>query len=129
MPKKLILLFSHKLTKIQIQDAKSSLKIIEFVSMPTDLQKQWSNIPTDIDSIIEYLSDIKLWLHDIADANDYVLIQGDFGATYYFVNWAFKNKLIPVYSTTKRIHREKEVSDGNIEIQKYFQHQMYRKYK
>ncbi len=128
MSKKLILLFSHKLTKAQIQDAKTNMNITEFVSMPKELQNQWSNIPADLDTISEYLADIRLWLHDLEATNDYMLIQGDFGATYYFVNWAFKNKLIPVYATTKRIHAEKELSDGSIEIQKSFQHQMFRKY-
>ena len=128
MQKKLILLFSHKLTNVQIQDAKNNRNITEYVSMPKDLQKQWSNIPPDLENITEYLTNIRLWLHDIAEVNDYILIQGDFGATYYFVNWAFQNKLIPIYSTTKRIHKEKEMSDGSIEIQKSFQHQMFRKY-
>lgn len=128
MKKKLILLFSHKLTKTQIQDAENNLNITEFVNMPKSLQKQWSNIPADLDNIIEYLTNIRLWLHDMIEVNDYILIQGDFGATYYFVNWAFQNKLIPIYSTTKRIHSEKEMSDGSIETQKSFQHQMFRNY-
>ena len=128
MTQKLILLFSHKLTKAQIQDAIKNMNITEFISMPEKLQNQWSNIPEDLDNITEYLTGIRLWLHDVAESNDYILIQGDFGATYYFVNWAFNNKLIPVYSTTKRTHTEKELNDGSVEIQKSFQHQMFRKY-
>jgi len=128
MKKKLILLFSHKLTKEQLHEAKDNWNISEFVNMPDDLQNQWSNVPPNLENIIAYLTNIRLWLHDIANPDDYILIQGDFGATYYFVNLAFKNKLTPVYSTTKRIHTEKEMSDGSIEIQKSFQHQMFRNY-
>jgi hypothetical protein len=96
--------------------------------MPSDLQQQWSNVPCELENITEYLTGIRLWLMDVANNNDYILIQGDFGATYYFVNWAFKNKLIPIYSTTKRIHQETTMSDGSVEIKKTFTHKLFRKY-
>lgn len=128
MKKKLILLFSHKLTKSQNDDAISSLGITEFVVMPNHLQQHWSNVPPELDNISVFLTDIRLWLIDVVDDNDYILIQGDFGATYFFVNWAYKNKLTPIYSTTKRIHEEELLSDGSIEIKKTFTHKLFRRY-
>ena len=128
MTKKLILLFSHRLTDSQKKDANTTLGVTEFISMPAELQQKWSNVPAEIESITDYLYDIRLWLMDVVSDNDYILIQGDFGATYYFVNWAFNNKLIPVYSTTKRIHQETILSDGSIEIRKTFEHKMFRQY-
>ena len=128
MTKKLILLFSHKLTKSQINDAEKSLGITEFVDMPDHLQQQWSNVPPELENISTFITDIRLWLMDVVDDNDYILIQGDFGATYFFVNWAYKNKIIPIYSTTKRIHEEELLSDGSIEIKKTFTHKLFRRY-
>lgn len=129
MTKKLILLFSHNLTNTQVEDAKTTLGISEFVSLPIELQKTWSNVPPELKDITSYFSGIRLWLMDVVNDNDYILIQGDFGATYYFVNWAFNNKLIPIYSTTRRIHQETTKTDGTIEIRKTFEHSIFRKYK
>ncbi len=128
MQKKMILLFSHKLTKPQIKEAKSILKIDEFVSLPYKYQKKWSNIPTHLDDISDYLQDITNWLNKIIKHQDYILIQGEFGAAHYMVNFAIKNKLTPVYSTTKRVHKEIQLSNGEVEIKKIFQHIMFRKY-
>jgi len=128
MNKKLILLFSHKLTEKQKQNAENKLGVSVFVSMPINLQQTWSNVPPDLEDISEYFAELRIWLIDIVDPGDYILIQGDFGATVMFVNWAFNNSLIPVYSTTKRIHQETTKTDGTIEIRKTFQHEKFRKY-
>ena len=129
MSKKLILLFSHNLTKFQKKEANNSLEITEFVSLPISLQNKWSNVPAESDDISNYLTDIRLWLMEVANKNDYILIQGDFGATYFLVNLAFQFKLIPVYSTTERIHEEVLKQDGTLEMKKIFKHVKYRKYK
>ena len=128
MAKKLILLFSHTLTKAQEEDAKNTLGVTEFVFLTSDLQQKWSNVPDDLESITNYLSPIVEWLNSIVNKNDFILIQGDFGATYYFVNWAFKNNAQPIYSTTKRVHIENKIGRNKIEIKKSFQHTIYRKY-
>lgn len=128
MSKKLILLFSHQLTDKQKQNAQIDLGVLEFVGLPNELQKKWSNVPPDSDSISDYFSDLKLWLLNIVKPDDYILIQGDFGATYMFVNWAFSNKVIPIYSTTKRIHTESSKADGTIDIRKTFEHKIFRVY-
>ena len=54
--KKMFLLFSHSLTPSQIEDAKSNLGIEKFVYLPEDLQLLWSDIPSDLESLKEYLS-------------------------------------------------------------------------
>jgi len=60
--------------------------------------------------------------------NDYVLIQGDFGACYIIVNFAFEIGLIPIYSTTRRAAVEKHENDGSVKLIHQFNHQMFRKY-
>ncbi len=128
MEKKLILLFSHNLTRIQIDDAKNQLGITKFLDLPSGLQKLWSNVPPEIETVDGYLNPIREWLETNANSGDYLLVQGDFGATCHFVQWAFANNIIPVYSTTKRIHTEQEHENGDIEIKKSFRHQMFRRY-
>ena len=124
---KMFLLFSHSLTDEQIKDGIENLKVTKFISLPENLQKIWSNIPPDIENISNYLSPIMDFLEKNAKSNDYILIQGDFGATYIMVNWAFERGLIPVYATTKRIVKEINKNGKIITIREFF-HCRFRKY-
>ncbi|CAB3288132.1 conserved protein of unknown function [Methanocaldococcus lauensis] len=127
MPK-MFLLFSHNLTDDQIKDAKENLKVDKFIYLPKELQNIWSNIPPEIEDITDYLKPIKEFLKNNANDGDYVLIQGDFGATYNMVNYAFENNLIPIYATTKRVVKE-VIEDGKVITIREFKHCRFRKYK
>ncbi|WP_456374209.1 CRISPR-associated protein Csx20 [Methanocaldococcus sp.] len=127
MPK-MFLLFSHNLTNDQIKDAKENLKVDKFIYLPKELQNIWSNIPPEIEDITDYLKPIKEFLKNNANDGDYVLIQGDFGATYNMVNYAFENNLIPIYATTKRVVKE-VIEDGKVITIREFKHCRFRKYK
>ena len=108
---KMYLLFSHKLTDAQIEDAKK-LGVDEFVYLPEDLQRKFSNIPPELESVKKYAKDFEKFLEN-AKSGDYVLIQGDFGLTCHLVNFAKSKGLIPVYATTKRISKDIK-KDGKI---------------
>jgi hypothetical protein len=124
---KIFLLFSHKLTQIQIDDAKESLGIDEFIYLPNELQELFSQIPADLKDIQKYLEPIDLFLINEAKKGDYVLIQGDFGAVWHFVKTSFEFELIPIYSTNKRI--AKEIFEGDKVIKtSEFEHTIFRKY-
>jgi len=127
MTKRMFLLFSHTLTALQIKDAKKSLKVDKFIYLPMDLQKIWSSIPPDIEDIKEILKPIKTFLVKNCKKDDYILIQGDFGATCTMVSFSKKIDLIPIYSTNKRV--AKEIKEGNrlIKISE-FEHTRYREY-
>ncbi len=127
MPK-MFLLFSHNLTNDQIKDAKENLKVNKFIYLPKELQNIWSNIPPEVEDITDYLKPIKEFLKNNANDGDYVLIQGDFGATYNMVNYAFENNLIPIYATTKRVVKE-VIEDGKVITIREFKHCRFRKYK
>jgi hypothetical protein len=126
--KQLFLLFSHTLTEEQIVDAKNSLQIDNFVSLPDDLQILWSNIPPNIDKIDNYLQPIKEFIKLKANKNDMILIQGDFGAIYQMVNFTKDLELIPIYATTKR-ETKKITQDDKIIKTSIFKHIKYREYK
>ncbi len=127
MPK-MFLLFSHNLTNDQIKDAKENLKVNKFIYLPKELQNIWSNIPPEVEDITDYLKPIKEFLKNNANDGDYVLIQGNFGATYNMVNYAFENNLIPIYATTKRVVKE-VIEDGKVITIREFKHCRFRKYK
>lgn len=124
----MILVFSHDLTEKQIKDAKGNLNINEFVYLPKELQKKWSLVPPNIEYIYSIVDEIKEWITSVADKDDYILVQGDFGATYNVVNYCKSKGLKVVYSTTKRKAKEITRDDGKVEMIHVFDHVMFREY-
>jgi len=62
-----------------------------------------------------------------AEQPDYILIQGDFGAAYQLVRWAFAKGLRPIYATTER--KVVENRDGDkVNSKKVFKHVRFRFY-
>ncbi|CZE46263.1 CRISPR-associated protein Csx20 [Campylobacter geochelonis] len=99
---KLLLLFSHSLTNEQIKDAKNSLKITEFISLPQDLQSRFSQVPAELESLDEFAKPFYEFIKASATKGDFVLVQGDFGLSYKLVEFCKRANLKPVYATTKR---------------------------
>ena len=125
--KKMFLLFSHNLTQIQIDDAKNNLDIEKFVSLSQDLQELWSNIPSDLIFIKEYLLPFRNFLKKNSNFGDVVLIQGDFGAVYQMVNFANDLGLKAVYATTTRVIEEIVIDEKTVK-KSIFEHRRYREY-
>ena len=124
----MFLLFSHTLTKPQIDDAKNSLGVVSFISLPTELQKLWSDVPPELESLEEYLKPIREFIATESKADDMVLIQGDFGVVYKMVDFCKSLKLKTLYATTKREAKEILQNDKIIKTSK-FRHIRYREYK
>lgn len=125
---RMFLIFSHKMTKDQIEDAENSLDVVSLVEMPDSLKELWrqiSPLPERIETVLEPL---RQWLEAVAQPFDFVLIQGDFGATWLMVDFAFKQGLVPVYATTRRKAKEIAQPDGSIKTEHLFQHQRFRRY-
>ena len=126
--KKMILLFSHKLTQKQIEEAKESLDVQEFLRLPTELQAIWSAIPADEENITSLLAPIKKFLSLQANRGDLVLIQGDFGAVYHLVSYAKELNLKPLYATTQRRTQEYINEKGENVKKSIFEHRRFREY-
>lgn len=124
----MLLLLSHKLTEEQKEDANTALGVREFLALPDDLQNLWMQITPTKTVLSEYLEPIRSWINENAGHGDYVLIQGDFGAVYSMVNYAFSVGLIPVYATTERMAVEKLMPDNVVKSERLFKHKMFRRY-
>ncbi len=124
----LYLLFSHSLTPDQVEDAQQSLGVNRLISLPADLQQLFSNVPPDLLSLEEYLQTISTWLSEQVQAGDYVLVQGDFGATYSLVNYCKQIGAVPIYATTERKSIDTTQPDGSIVTQRVFKHKIFRMY-
>jgi hypothetical protein len=123
---KMFLFFSHKLTPHQIEDAQK-MGIDEFVELPKNLQKLWSNVPPELENLDEYIKPFYEFLEKNAKKNDYVLIQGDFGLSCKLASFCKEKGFIPVYSTTKRKAIEVK-KNGKIIKTSEFKHIKFRRY-
>jgi hypothetical protein len=122
------LLFNHKLTAEQQNDAIKTLQVTSFIYLTDELQQVWSNVPSDETNLEKYLKKIIEYIKKNIKRNDTVLIQGDFGATYMMVDLVRSLGAIAVYATTKR--SVVEVMDGDkVTKQSMFKHEMFRQYK
>lgn len=125
----LYLLFSHHITPEQQADAEASLGVGAFESLPAELQALFSNVPPDLESLHEYLQPIRQWLAERVQANDFVLIQGDFGVTFSLVHYCLTHRLgVPVYATTQRQSVDTVQPDGSVVTQRVFRHCRFRRY-
>jgi len=124
----LFLIFNHEITSLQEEDARENLGVTRIIDLPPDLKKLWSQVPPDLPEIFSYLEPVMEWLAGHAKQNDFVLIQGDFGACFIMVNFAFKRDLVPVYSTTRREAVEEYGEGGTIKMVHRFKHRKFRRY-
>lgn len=123
MPKTMHLLFNHTLTDEQVADAKRSFDITDFRYLPQELQRLFSAVPSELESLKAYAEPFIEYLSKEAREGDVVLVQGDFGLSFLLVNYCKANALTPVYATTKRVAVEK---DG-VKLSK-FEHVRFRVY-
>lgn len=126
---KLFLLFNHRITTAQETDARRSLQVGSIVNPPEEIGDLWRQVPPDLAALDDYLAPVKAWLAERAASGDYLLVQGDFGATYLMVDYAFSLGMIPVYSTTVRTVVKTHKEDGVVELTHAFKHNRFRRYK
>ncbi len=125
---KLVCLLNHTLTMDQMLDAYNNLKVDSIIYPPEDIKLLWRNIPVGEMPLGDYLLPVFNWIKQECSFNDFVLIQGDFGATYLTIRFCLINCFIPIYSTTKRIAREDILPSGEIKLNHIFLHQGFRIY-
>jgi hypothetical protein len=128
MAPRLIVLFNHTLTESQREDARRSLGAEEFLEPPASARSLWAEVPPDLESLEDYLAPVRSWLGDCARPGDFLLVQGDFGATWLMVRFALASGLVPVYSTTRRAATEEVQPDGSVRLTHRFQHVRFRRY-
>jgi len=120
----MFILMSHAITEQQCADARRTLNVNTFTVVPSNV---WSQIPADFESLEDSLVDMKNYLSIHAVKGDYLLVQGDYGATFSMVRFAQEIGLVPVYATTKRNVYE-VVDEEKVKTVREFKHVRFRKY-
>ena len=124
----LFLILNHELTADQKKDAFASLSVQKIIDLTPNLKKLWRTIPHETIKIKAYLKPMMDWLGEKATQKDFVLIQGDFGASYIMVQFALESGLVPVYSTSLRKSVEIETQTDTVEKTGVFKHVLFRRY-
>jgi hypothetical protein len=125
--KKLLLIFSHRLTAEQKKSATTDLGTKEFVYLPEYLQAIWSNVNSKkFES--KKLDSIKKFVSENSCKDDFILIQGEWRFTYELVNFCRENGLKAIYSSTERNNVENILPDGEVQTKSIFKHVAFKPY-
>lgn len=122
--KTLFVLLNHSLTIKQKKDAIENFDVDNFVIISDE---KWANIDPAQKSILGCIEEYKEKLKEQSKNGDFLLVQGDFGATYAMVNFAKSIGLTPIYATTKRNAIE-QMKDGKLIIRREFEYERFREY-
>jgi hypothetical protein len=124
---KVFCLLNHELTIKQISELEERFHITEIHYPDKFLKELWSNIPTMQDLDVQMLVPFITWLES-GKSGDMVVLQGEFGSTFFLVDYCLGRGLVPIHSVTQRI--AKESRNGEIVKRSYvFEHICFRKYK
>lgn len=125
--KTMYLIFSHSLSEEQKQEAIEKYGVKEFKYLPNKLQFLWSNISPYQESVEEDIRMILCYIEKNACKEDIILVQGDYGSTYYLVSRLIQKGYICIYSTSHRVSSEENIGKTVIKTSK-FSHIRFRRY-
>ncbi len=124
----MLVLFNHTLTEEQAEDARASLGVDRFLDPPEALRVLWAQVPAEVEDLRGPLAPVRRWLEATGRAGNFLLVEGDFGATWLVVGWALELGLVPVHATTRREAREERGPDGAVHTEHVFRHVRFRKF-
>lgn len=119
-------LLNHELTENQKNELFTKFNCESIIYPEKELSAIWSQIPAveSIDlSVIKAVTD---WLGNTQEG-DVLIIQGEFGSTFMLVDYALKNKMIPLHAVTKRVATEQRNGE-TVQRQYIFEHVCFRRY-
>lgn len=126
--KRAFILLNHHLTENQKDELKHNFEVEEIKEMPSRVRNVWKAIQPELQFSSSELSGVINWLNENATRNDIVVAQGEFGATFYVVDYCFQRGLLPLYAASKRHYEEQSLSDGNVKRLHIFRHVRFKKY-
>lgn len=125
--RKAFVLLNHHLTDNQIKELNGKYLCDQIIYPGKELSDKWSGIAPVSELDMNTIKEVINWL-DSSSMDDVLVIQGEFGSTFYIVDYALQKGIIPVHAVTKRVAQESR--EGEIVKRSYvFEHCCYRKYK
>jgi hypothetical protein len=125
---KLFVLMNHTLTRTQKEEISRTFDSPDIVLPPDRIAEVWSSIDPVRDSASQ-ISIALEWLENNGLEGDVVLVQGEYGATFFIVSYCFVRGLIPIYATSRRVYEETVRDDGSVERSHIFRHVRFQRYR
>lgn len=122
------LLFNHTISPEQEREARQVLGIHAIHEPPANIRALWAGIPPGPDSLRPVLAPVFSWIESTIQPGDFLLVQGEFGATCLVVRHARQLGIIPIYATTRRQAEEQRLADGSIRLVHTVRHVRFREY-
>ena len=122
-------IMNHPLSSEQKEYAKNEFGIENFLFLPDNLKEYFFDISPFEDLDLEKLNLVTEYIKNNLKKGDLVLIQTEFGVTFYLVDFCIKNDFIPVYATSNRVYEEVINKDGTVNKKHIFKFVKFRKYK
>jgi len=123
------IILNHELKNEQKLELQQLYDVSSFIELSTSLQKIWSGFQPEDDIPSLKLKKIIRWLEADGKKDDIVVVQGEFGATFYVVDFCFHHGMVPLYASSKRRYKESNHSDGSVERRHIFRHVKFKPYK
>ena len=121
------LIFNHSLTEAQREDSTTKLGVSRIVTLPSSLQRLWSQVPADAAAVGDFIAPVLEYIRTEVKEDDVCLVQGDFGATCLAVQAVWRQGARAVYATTRRNVTEEKLNNRTEKIS-IFEHVMFREY-
>jgi len=121
-------IMNHPLSPEQKEYAQKELKINNFLFLPDNLKEYFFDISPYEDLDLEKLNLITEYIKSNMKKGDFILIQTEFGVTFYLVDFCLKNSFIPIYATSNRVYKEVINKDGSVNRKHVFKFVNFRKY-
>jgi len=120
-------LLNHKLTPKQEAELQNSSGGGRINYPPLEITELWSQIPTVRELTQDHLEPFSGWLGK-AVPGDFVVLQGEFSATFALADFSLRKGLIPVCAVSKRVVQEKREGETVLKTN-IFEHICFRRYR
>ncbi len=122
------ILTNHKLTPAQEEELSQRYKCEQTIYPDKSMRNYWSNISPEGQFDLNKLHRITDKISKLLKENDVVVVQGEFGCTFYVVDFCNKMKFTPLYAASSREYTEVINPDGSVQRNHLFRHVQFREY-
>jgi hypothetical protein len=126
--RKAFIVLNHTLIEDQKTELQHFFSVDSFIEMPEEVKSIWSGLRPEVDIYSSGINDVISWLERYGKEDDIVIVQGEFGATFYVVNFCFHKGMVPVYASSERRYMEKKYPDGRVDRHHIFKHVKFKLY-
>jgi hypothetical protein len=122
------LLLNHEITKAQRLELTEGWGAQRVQHLDQEIGRHWSAVSPYGELDLEFLKGVCRTIEGKARKGDMIVVQGEYGATFFVVNFCLQHNFVPLYATSLRNYEERQNADGSVERFHRFRHIRFRRY-